>query len=154
MTIGGLVESKAGRRSVAQLVSAAIPDVEIVNRLTVDARGLSRADATVLNQSVVLFDQGLSVVSYAAAPTIDAVADVLRRNSRLTLEVVGHAGPSDPVAGKRLSDERVAAVKAYLVAVGIDAGRLSTKSYVTGRRTAVDPLAEQYRRVDFIVREN
>lgn len=154
LTIRGKVESTVGRRNVARLISAAVPDVKIVNRISIDPVGLSRTDAKALNGSTVYFDQGFSVVPYSATTALDAVAGVLHRNPRLVIEIAGHPGPKDQVAGKRLSNERVAAVKAYLVAMGVDADQMSTKSYGTQEQTAADPDAEQYRRVDFIVKGN
>lgn len=154
LTLGGTIESAVGRRNVARHVSAAIPDVKIVNALTIDPAGLSKADATAINRSTVYFDQGLSVVSYAAVPSLNAIAEVLNSNPKLVLEIAGHTGPKDPAAGKRLTDERVAAVKAYLVAVGINADQLTTRAYSTEEQSGADPDAEQYRRVDFIVKGN
>lgn len=152
LTIGGTIESKAGRRKVSRLISATLPKVKIVNDLRIDPAGLSKADATVLNDSAVYFDQGSSIVTYIAAPDLDALAEVLRRNAELNIEIGGHAGPDK--AGRRLSDQRVAAVKDYLVAVGVESDRLSAKSYSSGPMTTPDPQAEQFRRVDFIVKGN
>lgn len=152
LTIGGTIESRAGRRKISRLISATLPKVKIVNDLRIDSGGLNKADATVLNDSAVYFDQGSAVVTYVAAPDLDALAEVLRRNAKLDVEIGGHAGPDK--VGKRLSDQRVAAVKDYLVAVGVDPDRLSTRSYSSGPMTTPDPQAEQFRRVDFIVKGN
>lgn len=152
LTIRGTIESRAGRRKISRLISSALPQVKVVNDIRIDARGLSKADATVLNDSAVHFEPGSSVVTYTAAPDLDALAEVLRRNAELKIEIGGHAGPD--AAGKRLSDQRVASVKGYLVAVGVEADRLSTRSYGSGPLAAHDPQAEQFRRVDFIVKGN
>lgn len=150
--VGGTIESAAGRTKVVRLVKAAIPGVRVSAKLAVDPAGLSRADATALNQATAVFDQGSSVVTYAAVPALDKIASILQRNPRVKIQISGHAGSSDRTA-ESLAAQRVASVKAYLVAIGADAKRLSTKTYATGIRPA-DSDAEQYRRVDFIMKGN
>jgi outer membrane protein OmpA-like peptidoglycan-associated protein len=77
---------------------------------------------------------------------------VLERNARVSIEVGAHAGPKDPSAGERISNARVAAVKAYLVRAGISADRISTRSYASDPGTTTKASARQYRRVDFVVK--
>ena len=61
---------------------------------------------------------------------LDAVADVLKANSKITLEVQGH---TDNVGGaaynKKLSQSRAESVRKYLVDHGIEGSRLTAKGY-------------------------
>lgn len=149
--LGGTIESAAGRDKISRYVSAALPGLELTNDLTIDAGRLSKADATVVNQTTVLFDPASSIVTFAGAQPLDELAGVLSRKPRLRLQAIAHVGPP---AERGLTRQRLAAVKAYLVAFGIEADRITTRSHAAGAPTDVSPSAEQYRRVDFIVKES
>jgi outer membrane protein OmpA-like peptidoglycan-associated protein len=74
----------------------------------------------------VQFAQGQAVLLPLSFPALDRLAALLRDNPRLTIELRGHTdnvGP--PEKNVRLSEERVQAVKAYLVGRGIEAARIS-----------------------------
>lgn len=63
-------------------------------------------------------------------PILDAVADVLKTNPNIKIDVQGHTdnkGSAD--YNKKLSDRRAASVKKYLVGKGIDASRLVSHGY-------------------------
>jgi outer membrane protein OmpA-like peptidoglycan-associated protein len=152
--LGGSIESQAGADRVKALVAAAVPDLTVDSTITVDAGTLDSDDAATLNSAALYFDRGTAKLSAVATTALDRVADVMKRNAGIDLEAGGHAGPSDPVQGKRLSDSRVTAVKTYLVRAGVEADRITTRSFGSGENTLVDPVAKQYRRVDFVVEEN
>jgi outer membrane protein OmpA-like peptidoglycan-associated protein len=152
--LGGSIESQAGADRAKALVAAAVPDLTVDSTITVDAGPLDSDDAATLNSATLYFDSGTSKLSAAATAALDRIADIMKRNAGINLEAGGHAGPTDPMQGKRLSDSRVAAVKTYLVRAGVEPGRISTRSFGSGDNTLVDPFARQYRRVDFVVEEN
>ena len=63
-------------------------------------------------------------------PILDAVADVLKTNPNIKIDVQGHTdnkGAAD--YNKKLSDRRAASVKKYLVGKGIDGARLVSHGY-------------------------
>jgi OOP family OmpA-OmpF porin len=63
-------------------------------------------------------------------PILDAVADVLKTNPNIKIDVQGHTdnkGAAD--YNKKLSDRRAASVKKYLVGKGVDASRLVSHGY-------------------------
>jgi OmpA-OmpF porin, OOP family len=63
-------------------------------------------------------------------PILDAVADVLKTNPNIKIDVQGHTdnkGGAD--YNKKLSDRRAASVKKYLVGKGIDSSRLVSHGY-------------------------
>ena len=149
----GTIESEAGADRIRRIVGSVVTELDLMSRLDVVPGDLSEADAAVLNSSTLTFLSGSTRLGRGGERTLDVVADVLARNTRVSIEAGGHAGPDDPAAGERLSKARVAAVKAYLVRAGIEAGRISTRSYTADPEATTDPTAEQYRRVDFIVKE-
>lgn len=152
LAIGGSLDSQAKIDTLTGLVEPDLGDLRLDNALKVDAGVVSAEDALTLTTATVYFARGSSILDAKGKTGLDAVADVLKRSSGVELEIGGHAGPSDPARGKILSDERVASVKSYLVAAGVDAARLSTRSYGSDRDTNSDAFAEQFRRVDFTVK--
>jgi OmpA-OmpF porin, OOP family len=63
-------------------------------------------------------------------PILDAVADVLVRNSEIKLEIQGHTdNKGNKAYNLKLSDRRAASVVKYLIAKGIDPARLRSKGY-------------------------
>lgn len=91
----------------------------------------------------------------ASRPTLDALAQTLRRQPALRLEIAGH---TDNVgeAGRnlRLSQQRVLLVQRYLVQQGIDSLRLTARGY-GGSRPVADNRDPQRRplnrRVEVVV---
>ncbi|MCW2750310.1 MAG: hypothetical protein JWR83_1420 [Aeromicrobium sp.] len=152
--LAGTVGSQIGADKVKNLLIAALPDLRVHSSLTLDAGALSPADAQTLDSATLYFRRGKSTLTAGNKAALDKVADVLKRNADLKLEAGGHAGPSNPARGRVLSDERVAAVKAYLVKAGVDAVRITTKSFGSGEKSGGDPFAKKYRRVDFAVEGN
>jgi outer membrane protein OmpA-like peptidoglycan-associated protein len=63
-------------------------------------------------------------------PILDAVADVLRQNTKIKIEIQGHTDNKGAAEyNKKLSDRRAASVKKYLVGKGIDETRLTSRGY-------------------------
>ncbi len=154
IAIGGSLTTQEGVDAVTALVEPAVPGLALDNTLKVDSDSMSVEQASYVDAANVYFARGSSILDEKSKAALLTLADVLLRVPGLELEIGGHAGPSDPVRGKALSDARVAAVKAFLVASNVDADRLSTKSYGSDPETDGDAYAEQYRRVDFIVKGN
>lgn len=154
IAIGGTLTTQDGVDAVSGLVEPAVPGLTLDNTLKVDSKALSPEQAADIDAATVYFARGSSTLDAKSKAALLTLADVLLRVPGIELEIGGHAGPSDPARGKILSDERVAAVKNFLVASNVDAARLSTRSYGSDPETDGDAFAEQYRRVDFIVKGN
>ncbi len=154
IAVGGTMSTQGGVDAVAKLVEPAAVGLTFDNALKVDSKALTSEQAEEVDAANVYFARGSSTLDAKGKAALLALADVLLRVPGVELEIGGHAGPTDPVRGKALSDERVAAVKDFLVSSGIDASRLSTRSYGSDSETDGDAFAEQYRRVDFIVKGN
>lgn len=110
---------------------------------------------TTLPLENVQFEQGKAVLLDASAPALDQLVNLLVDNPHMTIELRGHTdnvGP--PEKNEVLSEQRVAAVKAYLVGHGVAGGRISgigfggTQPLVSNDQEATRKLN---RRVDFRV---
>jgi outer membrane protein OmpA-like peptidoglycan-associated protein len=154
IAIGGSLTTQGGVDAVTALVEPAVPGLTLDNTLKVDSDSMSPDQASYVDAANVYFARGSATLDDKSKAALLTLADVLLRVPGLELEIGGHAGPTDPVFGKVLSDKRVAAVKAFLVASNVDADRLTTKSYGSDPETDSDAYAKQYRRVDFIVKGN
>jgi OOP family OmpA-OmpF porin len=76
------------------------------------------------------FEFDKAVIRPDSFPILDAVADVLKQNPKIRLEIQGHTdNKGNPSYNKTLSDKRAASVLKYLTGKGIDKSRLSSKGY-------------------------
>lgn len=86
---------------------------------------------------------------------IDNLAAVLKAYPNLSIEVGGHTDSSGNAdKNTKLSDARAAAVKARLVAQGIDGARVSTKGYGSAKPVASNDTAEgkaKNRRIEVMI---
>ncbi|MEM8599962.1 MAG: OmpA family protein [Bacteroidota bacterium] len=75
----------------------------------------------------ILFDTASARIKPESTPTLNEVLDMLEDHDDLALLIEGHTDSDGPdAANQTLSEDRAAAVKAYLVDNGIDAGRIDT----------------------------
>jgi OmpA-OmpF porin, OOP family len=76
----------------------------------------------------ILFDTGTATIKPESAGALAVIGDVLKTDRALKIEIQGHTdNVGAPAANLKLSQDRAAAVKAYLVAnAGIAAVRLTT----------------------------
>lgn len=69
-------------------------------------------------------------ISVATAPILDRVASLLRANTAINVTIEGHADERGSEAyNVKLSQRRADAVRAYLVAAGVEAARLKTQAF-------------------------
>ena len=104
----------------------------------------------------LFFEQSRAKMLPASEPAIEQLADVLRRYSRVALEIAGHTDrEGDPVANQLLSEQRAERVRELLIERGIEAARLTAVGY-GGTRPIVTrgtPLQRaRNRRVEVTVR--
>lgn len=103
----------------------------------------------------VFFPSGSHVIPKSAEPMLDAVAEVMKSEPKLVVEVEGHSDSSEP-GGVALSGRRAGAVIAYLTKAGVPAARLTKLASAATRPLAPNDSTEsraKNRRVSFRVIE-
>lgn len=100
------------------------------------------------------FDFNSDVIQPASKPLLDQVVAMLKEKAGWTLTIEGHTdGVGGQAFNQGLSERRAAAVKAYLVAGGIDAGRLTTQGFGMDKPVAPNDTQAgraQNRRVELV----
>jgi OmpA-OmpF porin, OOP family len=117
-------------RSLALVLCVAIGSWLVVS--PEDAQGhvvVTDTETTILD--VVEFEPGTATLLPSSQPILDAVAATLQGNPSIELvEVQSHTrGTGDERANLALSDQRAAAVVAYLVDAGVAPERLEAQGY-------------------------
>jgi OOP family OmpA-OmpF porin len=101
----------------------------------------------------VLFDLNSDTIKPEAAEVLLKVANYLRKNQQITVEIQGNTDSTGPKAwNMKLSEMRAKAVKDHLVRNGVAAERLTTRGYGPNEPLAPNDTAEgraKNRRVDF-----
>ena len=113
-----------------------------------------RGKLDVLNP--IFFETAKAIIKPISFPTLDEVALTLRENKQLLIvEVQGHAderGADD--YNMRLTEDRAAAVKTYLIEHGVDADRLRSHGYGETKPVChehTEACWSQNRRVEFVI---
>jgi OOP family OmpA-OmpF porin len=104
----------------------------------------------------IFFETAKAIIKPISYPTLDAVAETLRANQQiLVVEIQGHAderGNDD--YNMRLTEDRAAAVKDYLIGKGVDADRLRSHGYGETKplcKAHEEACWSQNRRVEFVI---
>lgn len=97
---------------------------------TVVAAGLDDVQESLTSEGVfttrgILFDADSDRLRPESTPVLAALADALTRAETLSVTIEAHTDTGDEAANLALSEQRAAAVVDWLVAQGIDAGRLT-----------------------------
>jgi outer membrane protein OmpA-like peptidoglycan-associated protein len=96
----------------------------------------------------VFFVQSTPALLPESYPELDRLVQIMKDNNTLEIELNGHTdGRGDPKANLALSEERVAAVKAYLVAKGVSEKRIVGKGF-GGARPMVSNDTEENRQLN------
>lgn len=137
-------------------IEAALDRQQVVDEVRVSLgsgdTSLDPGQAQVLEGTQVTFGVGSAELGRRARTDLARVARVLAR-TEVSLDVLGHAGPTDPRRGDSLAAARAGAVRSYLVRRGVDASRLVATAIGSGADRGVDPWSPRYRRVDLRVEE-
>jgi len=101
----------------------------------------------------ILFDTGSDRLRPESGPALRGVLELLRQDARLRFAIEGHTDDrGGPQVNGPLSERRAAAVKAWLAAQGIEAGRLQPRGLGATRPIDSNGTAEgraSNRRVEF-----
>jgi OmpA-OmpF porin, OOP family len=104
-------------------------DMDTTRNVVVKDIKLSRSgDAVRLNH--LIFAQGKSTIEPQSFPELDEIGLMMQENPKIEIQLEGHTdnvGSAD--ANLKLSQERVDAVKSYLVKKGVKKSRIQTKAF-------------------------
>ena len=78
----------------------------------------------------LIFAQGKSVIDQKSYTGLDEVVQMMKENTKIEIQLEGHTDNiGSPKANLTLSQERVDAVKKYMVSKGISKNRIQTKAF-------------------------
>jgi len=124
---------------------------------TVANKGCPEVTTEIIKQlnefsKTILFDTGKSTIRTESYAALQSIVDIMKEYPKAKFHIEGHTDSTGSLAlNERLSKERAAAVKDYLVSIGMDASRLSSEGYGPHRPVADNKTAagrQQNRRVE------
>jgi outer membrane protein OmpA-like peptidoglycan-associated protein len=109
----------------------------------------------VLTLGDVVFEPGTTTLSASSSTTIDRLAQFMRDYPERSVRIEGHTDSAgSETANLELSERRAAAVRAQLIARGLEAGRIETLGYGEERPIATNDTPrgrQENRRVEIVV---
>jgi outer membrane protein OmpA-like peptidoglycan-associated protein len=110
----------------------------------------------ILIRQKIVFDFDKATIKPSSYPIIDAVGDILLRNSDLRVEIEGHAGDKQRVRyGRVLSRDRAQSIFRYLVEKkSVPAAQLSAVGYENDKPVASNATEEgraRNRRIELVI---
>ena len=101
---------------------------DLVNNVTINLR--VGGVGSVITLENVNFAQGEAILTETSFESLDDLVDMLNESAQMTIQLEGHTDfRGSPTANLKLSQDRVDAVKKYLVDKGISSTRLTTKAF-------------------------
>lgn len=139
-------------RSKAALV---VGDTNVIVEYVIDPDAPRPSSAPLYVRDSVLFDPGSSLVQESSRGVLDLGVALMSQNPQVTIDIQGHTDADGPHTDNLvLSQERVDAIFDYLVAAGVDPGRLTREAFGESRPIADNATAEgraRNRRVEFTI---
>ena len=139
VSLTGKVPDQSSKATVARAAAAAVPGAMIANHLEIQAptstvseqcRTLPTRLAEFHRQHKIIFLSGTSIVNDASKPSVVKAAALLKSCPTVRVEVAGHTDNlGSPASSLPLSERRAAAVKAELVRLGVNGGRILAHGY-------------------------
>ncbi len=139
-------------RKVVQNIELALPSTAAHNAETVHTVG------KVMRLDNLIFGIGNAKITTESYPELDEVAVMLHNNPKMVIQLEGHTDvKGDPKLNMKLSQDRVTAVKNYLISKGVHKGKIKTKAYGGTRpvtRENTEDAHKLNRRVEVRILEN
>lgn len=143
-------DAQAEAQAMREAVQARFKSLEN-EQITVerDKRG------TVISVSDMLFEVGKSALTGKLKPNLARVADILAVNPNAHITIEGHTdNRGDKSRNQRLSEQRAANVKQFLITQGVDSTRIIARGYGFKRPIAPNDTEEgrrKNRRVELVI---
>jgi OmpA-OmpF porin, OOP family len=103
-------------------------DIDQQNQVLRDIYLTPKGETVVLNH--LIFAQGKADLDPKSYPELDEVVQMLKENPAMEIRLEGHTdNVGNPKMNMELSQNRVEAVKKYMVSKGISKGRIETKAF-------------------------
>ena len=94
------------------------------------AAGTAHTVGKVMNLSNLIFEQGKAKIEPSSFEELDQVAEMLSTYPKMVIQLEGHTDiQGDPKKNLALSQQRVDAVKNYLIAKGANTKKIKTKAF-------------------------
>ena len=145
---GGVIGNKMDKQ--AREIETALPGAQVER--------VGEGIKLVLGENAVRFDTNKSTLTAAAKANLDKLVPVFNQYPDTNIQIYGYTDSTGTAEyNLKLSDQRAASVKAYLIGKGLAAGR-----FVTTGMGIADPIAtndtpegrSQNRRVEFAITAN
>ncbi|WP_035557505.1 OmpA family protein [Hymenobacter sp. IS2118] len=148
------IEAAAGRTTALRL---ATPAAAVPGQLKTVAVTVEPAEEKITLNNL-FFVQGKAVLLPSSFPELNRLAQTLAEHPSLKIRLDGHTDNTgdakNPAPNQVLSEQRAAAVKAYLMRQKIDASRLATRGYGGAQPVAPNDSEAhkaRNRRVEFVI---
>lgn len=103
-------------------------EVNASNKLLRDITLTPEGQTIILNS--LIFGKGKAYIDPKSYPELDELAQMMKENERMEIQLEGHTdNVGSSRANLKLSEERVEAVKRYLVVQGVSKHRIMTKAF-------------------------
>jgi OmpA-OmpF porin, OOP family len=139
-------------RRVKRDVELGLPATAAHNAETVHTVG------KVMRLDNLIFGVGNARITPESFPELDEVAVMLHNNPKMIIQLEGHTDvKGDPKLNMKLSQDRVTAVKDYLIAKGVAKNKVRTKAYGGTRPISRENTEDSHklnRRVEVRILEN
>jgi OOP family OmpA-OmpF porin len=100
----------------------------------------------VMNLSSLIFEQGQAVIDPGSFEELDQVAEMLVTYPKMVIQLEGHTDPQgNPKRNMILSQQRVDAVKAYLIKKGANKNKVKTKAFGGTQPLSMENTDEAHR---------
>lgn len=139
-------------RKVVKDVELGLPGSVAKNAETTHSAG------KILTLENLIFNVGTATITKESYPELDEVVHMLNANPNMVIQLEGHTDiKGDPKLNMKLSQDRVDAVKNYLVSKGASKSRVKTKAFggtMPISRENTEAAAKLNRRVELRILQN